>query len=757
MIKSKILIVEDEKVTLEILKITLENLGYEVTGLASSADSFHQSIQKTLPDIVLMDIYLNGKLDGIKLAAETHEKYKLPVIFITGFADAKLLEQAKGSEPYGYLMKPVNNKELHSSIEMALHRHRSEKKIDHLNSVLRAIRKLNDLFVRVDNAAELIQKACETLTSTRGYLSAWISLLNDDGNFTEFASSGVTGKFDNFTKGLQQGLWPDCVRCLEGGIETYQLRHSKDNCGDCPLRKAYPSNDILTTRIRYKDKHLGYLSVTTPALMLQNPEEFELFDEISEDLGLAITNLGRLQMKEKADQEVIRARDDWEKTFDAIPDLIAIIDKDHRITKANKAIAARLGCSVAEAAGSKCYEIIHGLDAIPDYCPHAKSLLSGKEENGEITENRLNGIFDVTTTPIFDQQGVQMGSVHVARDITNRKKKEQLILENLSLTDFALNNPLNDLLVFTIDKAEHLTGSQIGFFHFLDDDEQTIALQAWSTNTLKHFCISGSNDVHYPVDLAGMWGDCLREGRPLIHNSYADLPNRNGLPDGHATATRELTVPLIRGDKVVAMLGVGNKTVDYDDDDIEIVSQLANLAYEYIVSKRLEEALHKSEQYARALLGAIPDLIFRINREGVYLDYKGAKDELYYQSSSIVGKNNRDIVPPEFADLIQEKINQTLDQRSMVQFEYQLPVPGKGLRDFEARMVSSGPDEVTAISRDITEQKKADEVLQRKIGELEWFNRLMLDRELKMIELKKEINTLANRLGEEDRYVIHHK
>jgi hypothetical protein len=88
-------------------------------------------------------------------------------------------------------------------------------------------------------------------------------------------------------------------------------------------------------------------------------------------------------------------------------------------------------------------------------------------------------------------------------------------------------------------------------------------------------------------------------------------------------------------------------------------------------------------------------------------------------------------------------------------FEYELPLPGKGIRHYEARMVSNGPDEITAIARDITEWKITNEALKKKIGELEWFNRMMVDREVKMIELKKEINLLANKLGEDDRYIVH--
>lgn len=452
-----------------------------------------------------------------------------------------------------------------------------------------------------------------------------------------------------------------------------------------------------------------------------------------------------------------RTWDEWEKTFDAIPDLIAIIDTNHRIIKANKAMANKLGCLTTEAVGCHCFEVAHGLEAVPDFCPHAKSLVSGNEEHSDLVHYRLGGSFDVTTTPIYDAEGKLTGSVHVARDITIRRKRENLMKENLALGEFALNHSIHDLLIYMIDKAEQFTGSQIGFFHFLAADETQISLQAWSTNTLKNFCSAEGNALHYPVDKAGVWVDCVRERRPLIHNDYANLPHQRGMPEGHATVVRELTIPIIRGDKVVAILGIGNKAEDYDESDVELVSQFANFSWEYIVSKRFEEALHQSEQYARALLDAIPDLIFRMSRDGTYLDYKAMKEDLFYQRDSIIGKNNRDLTPPDFADLVDSSIRMALDQNKMVMFEYQLSVPNSGMRDFEARMVPGAPNEVIAISRDITERKKTDESLKRKISEMELFNRMMIDRELKMIELKKEINILSKRLGEEDRYIIHNK
>lgn len=78
------------------------------------------------------------------------------------------------------------------------------------------------------------------------------------------------------------------------------------------------------------------------------------------------------------------------------------------------------------------------------------------------------------------------------------------------------------------------------------------------------------------------------------------------------------------------------------------------------VCQRVEETLKESESHARALVDAIPDMMFRISREGIYIDYKADIKDLVYQGHSIIGKRNRDITPPEFADLIQEKTNLTL-------------------------------------------------------------------------------------------------
>jgi GAF domain-containing protein len=112
-------------------------------------------------------------------------------------------------------------------------------------------------------------------------------------------------------------------------------------------------------------------------------------------------------------------------------------------------------------------------------------------------------------------------------------------------------------------------------------------------------CTAEGAGQHYPLSRAGVWADCVRTGQPVVHNDYASLPNRQGLPPGHAAVTRELTVPVSRAGRVCAVLGVGNKATDYHDRDVEDVSALADLAWDIAARKRAEESLRASEEHLR--------------------------------------------------------------------------------------------------------------------------------------------------------------
>jgi PAS domain S-box-containing protein/putative nucleotidyltransferase with HDIG domain len=181
----------------------------------------------------------------------------------------------------------------------------------------------------------------------------------------------------------------------------------------------------------------------------------------------------------------------------------------------------------------------------------------------------------------------------------------------LRILQFSPTHSLADTLQNLLDECEAQTSSSISFFHFMEADQITLSLQNWSTRTLNEFCTAEGTGQHYPLNQAGVWADCARERRAIICNDYAGEPNRKGMPDGHAKVKRFVSIPILRGENIVAIIGVGNKADDYDERDVEIVTQLADLIWDIAERKRAEEALRKSEDRFRRLANNAPDIIFR--------------------------------------------------------------------------------------------------------------------------------------------------
>ncbi|MGA9187445.1 MAG: response regulator [Methanosarcina sp.] len=127
MAEGRILIVEDEHIVAMGIKKMLKSLGYTVTGVASSGEDAISKTESTFPDVVLMDIMLKGDMDGVEAAREIRERFDVPIVYLTAYSDNNILERAKITEPFGYIIKPFDEKDLYSSIEIALHRQRKEK------------------------------------------------------------------------------------------------------------------------------------------------------------------------------------------------------------------------------------------------------------------------------------------------------------------------------------------------------------------------------------------------------------------------------------------------------------------------------------------------------------------------------------------------------------------------------------------------------------------------------------------------------
>lgn len=137
--KIRILIVEDERIVAEDLKFTLVSLGYDVIGIIDTGEMAVEVAIEKNPDIILMDIMLAGKMDGIEATEQIRTRAEIPVIYVTAYADEALLERAKVTGPFGYILKPFNEREIQSNIEIALYRSKTDREIKKRDAILLAL------------------------------------------------------------------------------------------------------------------------------------------------------------------------------------------------------------------------------------------------------------------------------------------------------------------------------------------------------------------------------------------------------------------------------------------------------------------------------------------------------------------------------------------------------------------------------------------------------------------------------------------
>lgn len=304
------------------------------------------------------------------------------------------------------------------------------------------------------------------------------------------------------------------------------------------------------------------------------------------------------------------------------------------------------------------------------------------------------------------------------RDISEPKRTREIIAARMRLMEYSRDHSINELLRKTLDEAELLSNSQVGFYHFLDADQQTLTLQAWSTKTAEVFCKAEGTGSHYPVSQAGVWVDCVRERRPVIHNDYASLPHRKGMPDGHALVIRELVVPVFRNGAIVAILGVGNKPTDYNQTDVETVTLLADMAWAVAELMLSEQSLRQSEKRYRHIVEHQTGFIDRYEPGGI-LTYVNAALARFagVTEEQLVGKSFYPFIHEDDREAVIKRIESISIEHPVVESESRSRLPDGSIR--WAHWVHSGIFdeqgaliEYQAVGHDVTERKVAADALQ---------------------------------------------
>jgi PAS domain S-box-containing protein len=311
-------------------------------------------------------------------------------------------------------------------------------------------------------------------------------------------------------------------------------------------------------------------------------------------------------LRQRAEDVVVNAKQAWERTFDTMPDLIAILDCNHRITRVNRAMAQRLGRKPSECIGQYCFREIHGTQGPPSYCPHSLLLADGNEHIAEIHEDALSGDFLVSTTPLTDTKGRVCGSVHVARDISELKKKEKELcrlnntLKAYSDSSHALSRAKSEHDF--LDEACRILiedcGYQMIWIGFaMEDEEKTVHPAAWA----------GFEDG-YLEKLQVSWADTERgrgpTGRAIRNGKTVKCANMQIDPDfapwrqeairrGYSSS---IVIPLITDGKAIGAISIYSREIDpFLAEEESLLGDIANDLSNGIAMIRLQATKKKAD------------------------------------------------------------------------------------------------------------------------------------------------------------------
>jgi PAS domain S-box-containing protein len=289
----------------------------------------------------------------------------------------------------------------------------------------------------------------------------------------------------------------------------------------------------------------------------------------------------------------------YRRLFEAAQDGILILDaQTGEITDVNPFLLKMLGYSSQELKGKRLWEI--GFFKDTEASHQAFRVL---QEMGyvryedlplETKEGRPMEVEFVSNVYSIDSQKVIQCNV---RDITARKLAEEELkldearLESLLRISQYKAESTREFLDYSLQEAIKLTGSKIGYIYLYNEEKKEFTLNSWSKEVMKE-CTVISPQTVYQLDKTGIWGEVVRQRKPIIVNDYqAPHPLKKGYPDGHANLYRWMSVPVFSEDRIVAVVGIANKDVDYSRADVRQLTLLLESVWKYAERERAEEVL----------------------------------------------------------------------------------------------------------------------------------------------------------------------
>ncbi len=541
---AKVLVVEDERVVAEDIQSKLEKLGYAVCAVASSGEKAIQKTNETHPDLVLMDIVLKGKMDGTEAAELIRTQFNIPIVYLTAYADKKTLKRAKVTEPYGYILKPFESRELHTTIEMALYKHEMEKKLRESEQWLATtLKSIGDGIIATDTEGVItfVNPVAESLTGW-SQKEAVGTLLEDIFN-TIKEETGEHAE-NIVTKVIRKGS-------SVGPVTKIHLI-SKDGSTLVIESSASPITDDTGTII-------GVVVA---------------FRDITE----------RKQAEEALQESEEKFRGIAERNFDVIYEL----DLEGCITYVSPAIERIAGYTPEEMLGNPIQDYV-----LQPETPSAVDALA-KIREGETLEGfhmeivKKDGSLasvEVNASPII-KEGTTIGSQGVVRDITQRKRAE-MQLKSLFEASRLINSTMDmkQIYKFISDSVQELVGFE-NFIIFLVSKDKISMYPAYTSENVKGL-VKGLTFSY----TEGLIGQCIKTREPVLFES---VRREEGEPTTAKEMRSQIAVPLIVEDECLGVLHISKSVAfAYDQKDVEVLKPLSEIITSAIRNSRLHDEIKR--------------------------------------------------------------------------------------------------------------------------------------------------------------------
>ncbi len=347
--------------------------------------------------------------------------------------------------------------------------------------------------------------------------------------------------------------------------------------------------------LKVGEQVIGVISVESEASDAFTEQDERLLATLANQAAIAFENAHlyetlqkELVERKRMEQDLRASEVHYRELADSITDILFELDRDLHYTHWNRASELLTGIPARDAIGKSMHEIFGESEEQTRIRQIYEGVLKNRQPRTLETIFLLNQqkrSFEINAYP--STRGVSV----VAKDVTERKQSEIIMQKRFELMEFSAHHTLDELMQKTTDEVSELTGSSIGFFHFVDEDHTTLRRQTWSTNALQLFQVPVSEGAHLPLDQAGAWAEAARQRRPMIQNDYEAMAGRKGMPQGHVPISREIVIPIIRNERIMAIMGIGNKPQDYTQSDLEIAERLADYAWDITERKQMEIAL----------------------------------------------------------------------------------------------------------------------------------------------------------------------